>query len=387
MAKARLRLTNRDARRLWIWTNGLAETPTGPCKLMQIVNRLGFVQIDTIRNVTRAHDHILWSRCQNYREGAIWERLAARDVFEHFTHDASLIAADVLPYWGLQFARLEAAMSRHAWYQSGLAQEQVAAIVARIKAEGALSTHAFDTKAKTRQIWARPPHKKALDHLWYAGKLATSHREKFVKFYDLAKRVFPPHEPRTDAEALRWLGAAAIDRLSFAAQGEVQRFWDIMSAQEAIEWATKTKGLIPIDVTCADGSTYAAIAHPDIETRLRAAPEPTSRLRILNPFDPLIRDRSRLAKLFGFAYRNEMFVPKAKRIWGYYVYPLLEGARFVGRIELKGDRSKKLLTVTGFWQEPGVQWSAARRNKLEAELRRFGQFAGLNALRWDIARV
>ncbi|MGB2408871.1 MAG: DNA glycosylase AlkZ-like family protein, partial [Paracoccaceae bacterium] len=83
----------------------------------------------------------------------------------------------------------------------------------------------------------------------------------------------------------------------------------------------------------------------------------------------------------------EIFVPKAKRIWGYYVYPLLEGARFVGRIELKGDRSKKLLTVAGFWQEPGVQWSAARRNKLEAELRRFGRFAGLNALQWDIARV
>ena len=387
MGKARLRLTNRDARRLWIWTNGLAETPTGPCKLMQIVNRLGFVQIDTIRNVTRAHNHILWSRSQNYREGAIWERLAARDVFEHFTHDASLIAADVLPYWGLQFARLEAAMSRHAWYQSGLAQDQVAAIVARIKTEGALSTHAFNSKAEAHEMWARPPHKKALDHLWYAGKLATSHREKFVKFYDLAERVFPPHEPRTDAEALRWLGAAAIDRLSFAAQGEVQRFWDVMSAQEAREWTTKTKGLIPIDVTCADGSTYAAIAHPDIETRLRAAPEPTSRLRILNPFDPLIRDRNRLEKLFGFAYRNEIFVPKAKRIWGYYVYPLLEGARFVGRIELKGDRSKKLLTVTGFWQEPGVQWSAARRNKLEAELRRFGRFAGLNALRWDIARV
>ncbi|MGB0687363.1 MAG: winged helix-turn-helix domain-containing protein, partial [Paracoccaceae bacterium] len=373
MGKARLRLTNRDARRLWIWTNGLAETPTGPCKLMQIVNRLGFVQIDTIRNVTRAHNHILWSRSQNYREGAIWDRLAARDVFEHFTHDASLIAADVLPYWGLQFARLEAAMSRHTWYQSGLAQDQVAAIVARIKAEGALSTHAFNSKAEAHEMWARPPHKKALDHLWYAGKLATSHREKFVKFYDLAERVFPPHEPRTDAEALRWLGAAAIDRLSFAAQGEVQRFWDVMSAQEAKEWTTKTKGLIPIDVTCADGSTYAAIAHPDIETRLRAAPEPTSRLRILNPFDPLIRDRNRLEKLFGFAYRNEIFVPKAKRIWGYYVYPLLEGARFVGRIELKGDRSKKLLTVTGFWQEPGVQWSAARRNKLEAELRRFGR--------------
>ena len=235
-------------------------------------------------------------------------------------------------------------------------------------------------------MWARPPHKKALDHLWYAGKLATSHREKFVKFYDLAERVFPAHVRRDDAEALDWLAEAAMDRLSFAAQGEVQRFWDVMSAQEAKEWTTKTKDLIPLDVTCADGATYAAIAHPDIETRLLATPEPTSRLRILNPFDPLIRDRNRLEKLFGFAYRNEMFVPKAKRIWGYYVYPLLEGARFVGRIELKGDRSKQLLSVTGFWEEPGVRWSTARWNKLETELRRFGRFAGLSTLRWDIAR-
>ena len=154
-----------------------------------------------------------------------------------------------------------------------------------------------------------------------------------------------------------------------------------MSAQDARDWTTKTKDLLPIEVTCADGSTYAAMAHPDIETRLSSAPEPTSRLRILNPFDPLIRDRSRLEKLFSFAYRNEMFVPKAKRIWGYYVYPLLEGTRFVGRIELKGDRSKKLLTVTGFWQELGVQWSSARQIKLETELRRFSRFAGLSTLR------
>lgn len=91
------------------------------------------------------------------------------------------------------------------------------------------------------------------------------------------------HEQRTDAEALGWLAVAAMDRLSFAAQGEVQRFCDIMNAQETREWITKIKDLVPIDVICADGSTNAAIAHPDIEKRLRAAPEPTSRLRILNP--------------------------------------------------------------------------------------------------------
>lgn len=381
-----LKLSNSDARRLWIWTNALADAPTGACDLMGIINLLGFVQIDTIRNVTRAHNHILWSRNQNYREGAVWDHLRARDVFEHFTHDASLIAANVLPYWGPQFERLGAYYARSDWSKSGLGKEQVAQIVARIRTEGALSTHAFDTKAKTREMWTRPPHKKALDQLWYAGDLATCHRENFVKFYDLADRVFPAHTRSTDTEALDWLGRSAIDRISFGTQGEVQRFWDVMSAKEAKGWVAQSGDLIPVEVTCADGSSYMGVAHPDIETRLKTAPAPTTRLRILNPFDPLIRDRIRLEKLFGFAYRNEMFVPKAKRIWGYYVYPLLEGARFVGRLELKADRAKGELDVTGFWSESGVRWTAARWAKLDAELARFGRFAGVNKITWQVPR-
>lgn len=384
MGNAPLKLSNADARRLWIWTNALADTPTGACDLMGIINRLGFVQIDTIRNVTRAHNHILWSRNQNYREGAVWDHLRAREVFEHFTHDASLIAGDVLPHWGLRFERLGANYARSEWSNSGLAKEQIAQIVDRIRVEGALSTHAFDTKSKSREMWARPPHKKALDQLWYAGDLATCHRENFVKFYDLAERVFPVHSRAEDAVALDWLGRAAMDRISFGTQGEVQRFWDVMSAQEAKAWIAQNDELVPVEVSCADGSSYSGVAHPDIETRLKSAPAPTTRLRILNPFDPLIRDRIRLAKLFGFAYRNEMFVPKAKRIWGYYVYPLLEGSRFVGRMELKADRAKGLLDVTGFWAEPGVRWGAARRGKLEAELARFGRFAGLCDISWQV---
>ena len=103
---APLRIANRDARRLWLWTNGLSATPTGPLDVMGMIRALGFVQIDTIRNVTRAHHHILWSRNQNYREKMLWPRLKGRDLFEHFTHDASLIPMEVLPYWQRQFDRL-----------------------------------------------------------------------------------------------------------------------------------------------------------------------------------------------------------------------------------------------------------------------------------------
>ena len=382
---ARLKIPNRQARHLWLWTNALADTPTGALDLQAIIWRLGFVQIDTIRNVTRAHNHILWSRNQNVREGMIWKQLAQREVFEHFTHDASLIDKRVLPYWRRQFDRLGEQVGRYEWYQSGLAKAQIADIRKRIESEGALSTHAFDTKAESREMWARPPHKKALDQMWYAGELATCHRENFVKYYDLGERVFPVHDPAEDAHALNWLCDQAIDRLSFGSTGEIGRFWDAMSAAEAKDWCGSAQ-LVPVEVEAADKGVYPALAHPDIEARLAALPAPTTRLRILNPFDPAIRDRARLERLFGFDYRNEMFVPKSKRRWGYYVYPLLEGDRFVGRIELKADRKAGTLSVIGFWPEPGLRWGAARHTKLDAELQRFARFAALDQVRWQTAR-
>ncbi|WP_371169984.1 winged helix-turn-helix domain-containing protein [Aliiroseovarius sp. 2305UL8-7] len=382
---APLRLSNRQARHLWLWTNLLSGTPTGQVDLQAMIWRLGFVQIDTIRNVTRAHNHILWTRNQNIRESEVWKRLAGRELFEHFTHDASLIDMRVLPYWRRQFDRLGTYMAKSDWFQSGLAKPQIDEIKARIQAEGALSTHAFDTKVDKREMWARPPHKKALDQMWYAGELATCHRDKFVKFYDLGERVFPTHDPAPDHEAVDWLCNSAIDRLSFATTGEVGRFWDAMSAREAKTWC-ETAPLIPVEIETTDRGVYTALAAPDIEARLAALPAPTSRLRILNPFDPAIRDRARLEKLFGFDYRNEMFVPKAKRRWGYYVYPLLEKDRFVGRIELKADRPNGVLSVSGFWSEPGIVWSAARHDRLEAELSRFARFAGLSKVEWKTER-
>jgi len=387
-----LKITNHDARRLWLSTNGLGKTPMGPLDLMALIRRLGFVQIDTIRNVTRAHHHILWSRNQNYREHMLWPKLKTdRTIFEHFTHDASLIPMEFLPMWQRQFRRLGDKAARHEWYQSGLAQQQIRDIHERIRAEGPLSTHAFDTKhTGPREMWARPPHKKALDQMWYAGRLATSHRENFTKFYDLGERVFPTPSDETsigDQQQIDRLCKTAHDRLGTATPGEIQRFWGATDAAEVKDWIVGQSDLIPVEMENADQSLTLALATPDIETRLANAPAPTSRLRIINPFDPLIRDRARLLRLFGFDYRNEMFVPANKRIWGYYVYPLLERDRFVGRMEIKADRAAGRMQVTGFWPEPGTKWGKARFDRLDQELHRFARLAGINHLGWDCRRT
>jgi uncharacterized protein YcaQ len=355
--------------------------------LADTIARLGFVQLDSIQVVARAQHHILWSRNQNYREPMLDAHLAKeRGVFEHFTHDASVVPTQFYPMWRRQFTRLEKKVRGWEWHRGMLDADGRNAIKDRIAVEGPLSTKAFDTKViGKKEMWKRPPHKLALDYMWYAGELSTSHREGFRKFYDLSERVIPDAVrgvEMSDSAQVDWLCHAALDRMSFGTEADIQRFWAATERSEVADWVKAQRGLVPVEIQDASGTYISAIAPADIETRLANAPAPTSRLRILNPFDPAIRDRKRLARLFGFEYTVEMFVPAAKRVWGYYVYPLLEGDRFVGRIEVKADRRAGTLNVLNLWPEPNINWTSARAAKLEAELHRMARFVGVETIIW-----
>ncbi|WP_025899592.1 winged helix-turn-helix domain-containing protein [Sneathiella glossodoripedis] len=383
-------ISNKQARQLWLSSQGLGEAPTGPLDVLGMIKKLGFVQLDTIQVVSRAHHHILWSRNQHYREPMLDQLLGQdRSIFEHFTHDASVIPMDYLPMWRRQFRRKKEHLDRLGWSKSPLHKSIRETVLERIREEGPLSTQAFDTKVVgQKKMWSRPPHKLALDYLWYSGELATCHRENFTKFYDLAERVFPEELHRTkitDEEQIDWLCRTALDRMGFGTVGEIQRYWDALSAAEVRDWlARSATALKSVEFETAQKSKMTAFALADIEERISGLKSATSRLRILNPFDPVIRDRDRLSRLFGFEYRVEMFVPAAKRIWGYYVYPILEGHRFVGRIEVKADRKNSFLKVINFWPEKGCQWNSNRYQKLTSELERMKKFIGVNEVVWAV---
>jgi uncharacterized protein len=208
----------------------------------------------------------------------------------------------------------------------------------------------------------------------------------FTKYYDLAEHVFPAALRAlkiSDAAQIDWLCQAALDRMGFSLPSEVQQFWDAVSPAEVKDWVARSQAMLQtVSIETASGQWFQAIAPADIEARLANMRPATSRLRIVNPFDPAIRDRKRLQRLFGFEYRVEMFVPAAKRVWGYYVFPILEGAQFVGRIEVKGDRQQSVLQVVNFWPEPGVTWSDSRYKKLASELERMRQFIGVKDVEW-----
>lgn len=384
-----LRIQNKIAWQLWLDSQGLSVSPTCSLDLLGIIKKLGFVQLDSIQVVSRAHHHILWSRNQNYREPML-DNLLANDqsVFEHFTHDASVIPMEFFPFWKRQFRRKKEKSDQAQWFKDLPDQREREIIKNRIGRDSPLSTHAFDTKITgPKKMWSRPPHKLALDYMWYAGELATSHRVNFNKYYDLAERIFPESLRELDVpdqEQIDWLCYAALERMGFGLPSEIQQYWDAVSPKEVNEWLTSTRARVQeVEIESSDGQWVKGVALANIEDRLVSLTPATSRLRILNPFDPVIRDRKRLKRLFGFDYRVEMFVPAAKRIWGYYVYPILEGHQFVGRIEIKGDRKNSVLKVTNFWPENGKAWPESRYRKLSSELERVRKFIGVNKVEWN----
>ncbi|MEZ5893662.1 MAG: crosslink repair DNA glycosylase YcaQ family protein [Parvularculaceae bacterium] len=390
-----LTISNRDARRLWLDRQGLGPAPTGPAgpeALMAEIRRLGFVQIDTVRVLARAHDHIMWTRKQAYREGMLDDLVKAREAFEHYTHDASILPMEVYPYWTRQYDRLRRELDGGSWREAMADAHECDAMLKRIEREGALSTRDFEAaEKKSDHAWARPPHKVALDYFWYAGVLATCHRRNFIKHYDLAERIIPEKHRKkevSDARQIDWLCANALHRLGFASEGDLQRFWDAVELDEVKGWVKKKrKALIDVEIVGADREIYTGFAPADIEEQIAALDAPTSRLRLLNPFDPVVRDRNRLQRLFGFDYRNEMFTPAAKRQFGYYVYPMLEGDRFVGRLEAKADRKKGRIDVLNLWWERGVKPTPARLKKLDAELERMGRFIDARDVSWKAKRA
>jgi uncharacterized protein YcaQ len=331
---------------------------------------------------------ILFARNQTYRP-ALLQRLLETEagLFENWTHDAAIIPTRFYPCWRVRFARDRARLQGryHARFE-GEHGQRIEAMLDHVRSNGAVMARDFADPLRPRGgFWDWHPDKAALEFLWRTGDLVIARRQGFQKVYDLASRVLPAealadlpsHEALVD-----WACRGALQRLGFASPGEIANFWGLVTLAEVRQWcADHPEAALPVVVEAADGrGARKLLARGDIERELEALPTPPARVRVLSPFDPLLRDRKRLLALFGFDYRIEIFVPAAKRRFGYYVFPILDGERLIGRIDMKGAGG--VLEVAALWLEPGRRLSRGRRQRLEAELDRIRRFIGADTVRY-----
>ena len=390
MSDSSLLITNAQARNVWLNRQGLGSSPCGKPHVSAFAERieqLGMVQLDSIGVLARAHHHILWSRQSAYRQASFDTLMQGeRSVFEHFSHDAVILPMSTYPYWQRQHQRRAASYRGGSWAQARTDRQFQSTLIRHIEKNGALcSRDLADYQQgpvdKSAHAWMRPRHKLTLDYLWLEGTLSVSHRKNFNKYYDLAERIIPARfrDQQLDEQTqINWLCEQALTRLGFASAMELQKFWDACDLKEVHAWLQQPSiPVMKIAYLDAKGNRISAFAPAELEQQIADIESPVPRVRILNPFDPAVRDRSRLQKLFGFDYRIEIYVPAAKRRYGYYVYPMLESNRMIGRIDVRANRESNQLDVRAWWLEPGIRDTQARRLRIQKELIRLARLAGV----------
>ena len=366
------------ARRLLLAGCALDRAPARATKarVIALVRELGFVQVDSINSVERAHHLILHARLDGYQPAQLTHHTeTSRHAFEHWTHDASVIRSDWLPWWTHRFERSRARLTQSAWMRERLGRnwkKTIAEVRGALESRGPLATRDFPRPARVGKSedaskgeaggkgwWDWSPHKAALEFLWRSGEVAIHSRRGFEKVYDIADRVHGPlPEQPAREELIAWACRAAIERLGAATPREIAHFVWAVTPAEASAWCAKAakQGEIaqvalerPLDGT--GRAPRPGFARLDWKRAASAIEIDDDTPRLLAPFDPLIRERARLAELFGFGYRFEAFVPAAKRVHGYYTMPVLVGERLVARVDLASDRDAGTLRVDRAWLE------------------------------------
>jgi len=332
-------------RRIALEQQGLLKTNSfgrGKKAVLRAIQQLGYVQIDTISVVARAHHHVLWPRVGNYRADFLAQLVAERELFEYWSH-----AAAWMPMSDYRFALPRMTQLNDSVWFASCDQKIQREVLKRIEIEGPMRARDFsDPSHRSGGWWEWKPAKRALEQLFMQGELMVSSRLGFQKVYDLPERVLPDsvdtREPDMDEYAgylidtnLRAHGCASLVSLTYLRKGKQLR----AAVRSQLEARIETEALT--SVTLANG-TQLYIDPELLESR---APRSSALVRILSPFDNAVIQRQRGRELFDFDYQIECYLPASKRRFGYFCLPLMYRDRLVGRIDCKAHRAAGRLEI------------------------------------------
>jgi uncharacterized protein len=388
-----LPLSLAEVRAIVLRSQGLAdrESPFGLGKaaVLEAIQHLGYIQVDAVSVIQRAHHHVLWSRVPNYQPEMLHE-LQSPDaaVFEYWNH-----AASYLPMADFRFSLPLMRKHRHEFHWSDDTPElrkSMRRLVTMIRKDGALKLSDVPSAGSTSGWFNAAPSKierRALHELWMRGDIMIRSRRGVEKIFDLPSRILPPGIERalpSKREAAEFHLLRNLRALGVAAVQELNYLKDAGSGGESrIALAKLLKLNKVIEVQVADFAKLRLFALPEA-LELKAS-LPKQIVRFLSPFDNLTIQRRRLKWLFDFDYTVEIYVPPEKRKYGYFVLPILWGDSLIGRMDVKALRAERQLIIHRLIFEPSFRdWNVAKSSFAEA-LMHFARFQQCDG--WKITRV
>lgn len=339
-----LSLSPAEARKLILLSQGVhKENQLGRGKnaVLKAIKKLGYIQIDTISVVERAHHHTLWTRAPGYQKHHLDALHRDGEIFEYWSH-----AAAYLPMCDFRYSlpRKEAIRNgeKH-WYR--VEDKVLREVLARVKMEGPLQSKDFDGREKLKTGWGDfKLAKRALEHLFMRGDLMIAERKGFQKVYDLPERILAPTVDTSMPSSQELLAHlvlkfVAANGLATPVQISYLRKGLHSKVRSVCNQLVEDGKLIQVTVGEQDYLALAGFA------ALLQQPLSRQKIKILSPFDNLLIQRDRTKTLFNFDYQLECYVTAAKRRYGYFVLPILWGHEFAGRMDAKIDRKTNVLTV------------------------------------------
>ncbi|WP_413612730.1 winged helix-turn-helix domain-containing protein [Bdellovibrio sp. HCB-110] len=373
-----IKISKDQAKKLWIHAQGLDEkTPfgKGARATQAAVEHLGYVQIDTINVVERCHHHILFTRIPDYKRQHLHQSQSKdKTVFEYWTHALSYVPTKDFRFFMPEMKRVRLSPSQ--WFQS-VKKEEMQKVLRLIKKDGPLSIRDIedDVLVEKNHPWAsRKPSKKALQLGFYTGRLVISERQGMLKKYELLERHFDWDEkPKaaTGKEIIEYLVTRSLRSQSLVSLESIC-YLDAkkkMEVKKLLESKVRKEELVPVKVDGIEKMDLW-IRPEDLELKLE---EENDLVHILSPFDPLVIQRKRLQAFFDYEHRFEAYLPKEKRLYGYFALPVLLNGKIVAALDLKTDRDKKKLLLQK-WNWVGKAKSTNHKKLIEEELHRFEKF-------------
>ena len=345
----------------------------------RVFDQVGVVQIDSVNVVARSQDLHLFSRLGDHPKDLLATMTAKQDVFEYWAHEASHVPVALHPLLRWRMADARAGIGTWGRIATAARDEQdfVAAVLGQVRDRGPLTVGMLDGGGERREgMWGWSPGKVALEYLFWSGQVTARRGRNFERWYDLPERMLPaavldaPTPEPPEAKKLLLLRAAQSHGVATASDLADYFRLNRPEARGLLAELVDEGRLLPAEVEGWRDPAYV-LADTRLRRRVRAR-------ALLSPFDPLVWERSRAERLFGFRYRIEIYVPAPQRVHGYYVLPFLLDDRLVARVDLKAERASGRLLVRGAFAEDDVEVPRVAA-ELAEELGALADFLGLEA--------